>query len=149
VIAEIIGAVASNSLFLIGDAAAMSVDVVSYACSTWGERVKDRTGAIDAGTRMWINIYIPLASVVALLAVSKSVSIDVSIDVIVIAIIIIIIVIVITAASPYMLLMLLALPPLPVIAVAVPLAPCRHPPPLGMTERWCSRLELTYALLDP
>ena len=144
-IAEIIGAVASNSLFLIGDAAAMSVDVVSYACSTWGERVKDRTGAIDAGTRMWINIYIPLASVVALLAVSKSVSIDVSI----IAIIIIIIVIVITAASPYMLLMLLALPPLPVIAVAAPLAPCRHPPPLGMTECWCSRLELTYALLDP
>lgn len=71
-IAEIIGAVASNSLFLIGDAAAMSVDVVSYACSTWGERVKDRTGTIDAGTRMWINIYIPLASVVALLAVTPS-----------------------------------------------------------------------------
>jgi len=69
VIAEIIGAVASNSLFLIGDAAAMSVDVVSYACSTWGERIKDRTGTVDASTRMWINIYVPLASVAALLAV--------------------------------------------------------------------------------
>jgi hypothetical protein len=95
VIAEIIGAVASNSLFLIGDAAAMSVDVVSYACSTWGERVKDRTGAIDAGTRMWINIYIPLASVVALLAVSESVSMDVIVVVIIFVIIVIVIVIII------------------------------------------------------
>lgn len=54
----------------------MSVDVISYACSSWGERVKDRTGTIDQWTRLMTNVYIPLGSVVALLAVSAYITVE-------------------------------------------------------------------------
>jgi len=76
VVAEIIGAFASNSLFLLGDAAAMSVDVVSYGCSIWGERVKAKFGSIDLSTRFWIDVYIPGFSIVALLAVSAYITVE-------------------------------------------------------------------------
>jgi Co/Zn/Cd efflux system component len=71
VIAEIIGALAGNSLALLGDASAMSVDVFAYLCSWYGERVKARNnGVLDEFSRMLVEVYIPCFSLVALLAVS-------------------------------------------------------------------------------
>ena len=40
VIGEIIGAVISNSLSLIGDASAMSIDVISYLANMYAEHYK-------------------------------------------------------------------------------------------------------------
>lgn len=70
VIAEIIGAIASNSLALLGDAAAMSVDVFTYACGIWVERIKARGGKMTKFVRLMTEVYIPGFSVLALLSVS-------------------------------------------------------------------------------
>jgi Co/Zn/Cd efflux system component len=69
-IAEIIGALAGHSLSLLGDAAAMSVDVFTYLCNMYAENVKARFGSIDRNTRLVIEVYIPSFSVVALMGVS-------------------------------------------------------------------------------
>jgi len=70
VIAQIIGGLASNSLALLGDAVAMSVDVVSYSCSIYGERIKAKYGFLDKKTRLRLNVWIPLWSVLALVGIS-------------------------------------------------------------------------------
>ena len=71
VIAEIIGALAGNSLALLGDASAMSVDIFSYICCWYAERVKARNGGIlDESSRMLVEVYIPTFSVLALFGVS-------------------------------------------------------------------------------
>jgi Co/Zn/Cd efflux system component len=70
VVAEIIGALAGHSLSLLGDAAAMSVDVFTYFCNMYAENVKARFGSIDRTTRLIIEVYIPSFSVTALMGVS-------------------------------------------------------------------------------
>jgi Co/Zn/Cd efflux system component len=77
VVAEIIGALAGHSLALLGDASAMSVDVFTYICSWYGERIKIRNGGVlDEGSRMLVEVYIPTLSLVALLAVSGYIASD-------------------------------------------------------------------------
>ena len=90
--AEIVGAFAANSLSLLGDAAAMSVDVFTvsivinislliniykrcvclsqYFCNLYAEHVKDKRGKLDESTRMMLEVYIPTFSVCALIGVS-------------------------------------------------------------------------------
>jgi Co/Zn/Cd efflux system component len=70
VIAEIIGALASNSLSLLGDAAAMSVDVFTYGANMWAERTKAKYGDLDKSTRYYLEVYIPTFSICGLLAVT-------------------------------------------------------------------------------
>jgi Co/Zn/Cd efflux system component len=69
VVAEIVGALASNSLSLLGDAAAMSVDVFTYFCNMWAERMKSK-GRISMPVKFLLEVYIPLFSIMALIAVS-------------------------------------------------------------------------------
>lgn len=70
VIAEVIGASVSNSLSLLGDAAAMSIDVFTYFCSIYVERIKARGEKLSKCTRLMTEVIIPGGSVLALLAVS-------------------------------------------------------------------------------
>jgi Co/Zn/Cd efflux system component len=70
VIAEIFGAVFSNSLSLLGDAAAMSVDVFTYICNMYAERVKSRGEVISNRSRLIMEVYIPSFSVCALIGVT-------------------------------------------------------------------------------
>jgi Co/Zn/Cd efflux system component len=75
VAAEIIGAIASGSLSLLGDAAAMSVDVFTYFTNMYAERVKERTGGvIDHRTRIMLEVAIPAFSVSALIGVTAYVT---------------------------------------------------------------------------
>lgn len=77
VIAEIIGALAGNSLALLGDASAMSVDIFSYICCWYGEHIKAKNGGIlDESSRMLVEVYIPTLSLCALLGVSGYVCYD-------------------------------------------------------------------------
>jgi len=70
VAAEIVGALASNSLSLLGDASAMMVDVFTYFCNMYAERVKAKYGTLDDTTRRILEVYIPTFSVTALLGVT-------------------------------------------------------------------------------
>lgn len=76
VLAEIVGAFASNSLSLLGDAAAMSVDVFTYFCNMYSEHVKSKFGEVDHTTRVVLEVGIPLFSVTALIAVSAWITYD-------------------------------------------------------------------------
>jgi len=76
VIAEVIGALAGNSLSLLGDAAAMSVDVFTYFCNMYSEHVKSKQGTLDINTRLMIEVFIPSFSVIALLAVTVYITVD-------------------------------------------------------------------------
>lgn len=76
VVAEIVGALASNSLSLLGDAAAMSVDVFTYFCNMYSEHVKSKYGEVDITTRMVLEVGIPLFSATALIAVSAWITND-------------------------------------------------------------------------
>lgn len=70
VIAEVIGALAGNSLSLLGDAAAMSVDVMSYFSNIYAERVKARGEILTFAQKMRIEVIIPIFSACALGGVS-------------------------------------------------------------------------------
>jgi Co/Zn/Cd efflux system component len=70
VIAEIAGALYSHSLSLIGDAAAMMVDVFTYAFNMYAERVKSRGEVISNRARLIMEVYIPSLSVCALIGVT-------------------------------------------------------------------------------
>ena len=76
VVCEIIGALASNSLSLLGDAAAMSVDVFSYFANMYAERVKSKDGELSVDTRWILQVYIPLFSVMCLLGVTAWITSD-------------------------------------------------------------------------
>ena len=55
-IAEVIGAVLSGSLSLLGDAAAMSVDVFAYLCDMWAEKIKSRhPGELSPGYKLLLQ----------------------------------------------------------------------------------------------
>lgn len=70
VVAEIIGALAAHSLSLLGDAAAMSVDVFTYFTNMYAERYKIRGLEMDKSTRLMLEVYVPSFSVIALLSVT-------------------------------------------------------------------------------
>eukprot|EP00981_Chlorochromonas_danica_P005358 scaffold1084_cov250-Ochromonas_danica.AAC.9 len=76
VIAEIIGALASNSLSLLGDGSAMAVDVFTYVCNMYAEHVKAKHGGLDGRTKRFLEVYIPSFSVCALLAVTGWITSD-------------------------------------------------------------------------
>ena len=76
VASEIVGALASNSLSLLGDAAAMSVDVFSYLANMWAERTKLKYGVLDISTRWYLEVYIPTFSLVSLMAFTAWVTTD-------------------------------------------------------------------------
>ena len=78
VVAEVVGAVLSNSLSLLGDASAMSLDVSTYVISIFVEEFKLRNhGARLSVDTMWlVDIGIPTISVIALLAVTMYISVD-------------------------------------------------------------------------
>ena len=69
---------ASNSLSLLGDSAAMSVDVFTYFTNMYAERVKSRSknGQIDKTTRFLIEALVPMISVSALIGVSIYITIE-------------------------------------------------------------------------
>ena len=70
VFAEIIGALASNSLSLLGDAAAMSVDVFTYGSNMYAERLKSQGRGESERDRMILEVYVPMFSISALLGVT-------------------------------------------------------------------------------
>mmetsp|Transcript_19861 Transcript_19861/g.28552 ORF Transcript_19861/g.28552 Transcript_19861/m.28552 type:complete len:308 (+) Transcript_19861:60-983(+) len=76
VVAEIIGALASNSLSLLGDAGAMSVDVFTYFCNMYSEHVKATRGSVDNTTRFVLEVGVPTFSITALLAVTAWITYD-------------------------------------------------------------------------
>eukprot|EP01031_Cornospumella_fuschlensis_P035254 gene35254-42709_t len=69
VVGEIIGALASNSLSLLGDAVAMGIDVFTYIMNMYAEHLKNVYGKLRAQTRKILDIYIPVFSVLALVSV--------------------------------------------------------------------------------
>jgi Co/Zn/Cd efflux system component len=84
VIAEIFGAIFSNSISLLGDALAMSIDVFTYLSNIYAERVKLNSPdgkTLSLKSRIIIDIIVPMFSTVSLLAVSTYVLIS-AIDVI-------------------------------------------------------------------
>jgi len=76
VVAEIIGALASGSLSLLGDASAMAVDVFTYFSNMYAEHVKAKQGFLDKGTKRILEVYVPCFSVCALLGVTGYVTSD-------------------------------------------------------------------------
>eukprot|EP01039_Chlorochromonas_danica_P000722 gene722-784_t len=76
VIAEVIGALAGNSLSLLGDAAAMSVDVFTYITNMYAERVKGKDGKLSVFATRVLEIFIPIFSVIALLGVTGWIASD-------------------------------------------------------------------------
>ena len=76
VIAEIIGALAGHSLSLLGDAAAMSVDVFSYLANMYAEYLKDSGHEITPRQKVIIEVLVPSFSVCALIGVTIYVVID-------------------------------------------------------------------------
>jgi Co/Zn/Cd efflux system component len=78
VISEVIGGLISNSLSLLGDATAMSVDVLTYCGNIYAEYLKGVSGKIDQRTIIVTEIVIPIVSLVSLVGVSIWVSYDAS-----------------------------------------------------------------------
>jgi len=66
--AEVVAAFAAHSLSLLGDAASMVVDAFTYVLNMAAERRKGL--GIDERTRLKLELFIPLASMAALLATS-------------------------------------------------------------------------------
>ena len=63
VLGEVAGAIIGNSWSLLGDAAAMSVDVMTYFTNMQAERIKSRCGFVPLGTKMILEVYVPTFSV--------------------------------------------------------------------------------------
>lgn len=75
-IAELFGALVSDSLSLLGDSICMFVDVTSYICSTYVEWYKQRSGRVTFGSRIFTEIIVPTLSVLSLLAVTVYITVD-------------------------------------------------------------------------
>jgi Co/Zn/Cd efflux system component len=75
-IAELFGALASDSLSLLGDSICMFVDVTSYICSTYVEWYKARSGRVTFGSRIFTEIIVPTLSVLSLLGVTVYITVD-------------------------------------------------------------------------
>lgn len=78
VIGQTVGAILSNSLALLGDSAAMSVDVLAYFANWYGEDMKDKGIELSAKDRRFIKIYLPLLSVSLLFGVNIYITVDAS-----------------------------------------------------------------------
>jgi Co/Zn/Cd efflux system component len=76
VIAEIVGAFASTSLSLLGDAACMSVDIATYIGNAYVEWLKTSYGTVSVTFRYYIDVVIPAISVTALLGMTVYITID-------------------------------------------------------------------------
>lgn len=74
-LAEVAGAIIGNSWSLLGDAAAMSVDVMTYFTNMQAERIKSREGYIPLETKMALEVWVPSFSVAALLGVTAYVTV--------------------------------------------------------------------------
>jgi len=70
VIAELAAALISGSLSLLGDAAAMSVDVFSYLTNMMAERLKRGNNPLSIRTQFILEVAVPSFSVACLLAVT-------------------------------------------------------------------------------
>lgn len=69
-LAELAGAIVSGSLLLLGDSICIGVDILSYIGNIYVEWFKDRIGRDNSRVSRWcVDIFIPLFSVVTLLAV--------------------------------------------------------------------------------
>jgi cation diffusion facilitator family transporter len=75
-IAELFGALASDSLSLLGDSICMFVDVSSYICNTYVEWYKARNGRVTFGSRIFTEIIVPALSVLSLLGVTVYITVD-------------------------------------------------------------------------
>jgi Co/Zn/Cd efflux system component len=75
VLGEIAGAIIGKSWSLLGDAAAMSVDVMTYFTNMLAERIKAREGVVSLPTKMILEVYVPSFSVCALLGVTAYVTV--------------------------------------------------------------------------
>ena len=77
VIAEFIGSIRSNSLSLLGDASAMSIDVVAYLCNMIAEYLKrNSSNDLSAGTNFTLTILVPLFSIMCLVVVTSYIIYD-------------------------------------------------------------------------
>lgn len=76
VILEIVGALRSNSLSLLGDAIAMSVDVFTYSTNLYAEGTKGNADSRSIVNRVMNEIGIPSFSVICLLAVTIYITVD-------------------------------------------------------------------------
>lgn len=74
VVAEVIGALVSNSLSLLGDAAAMSIDVFTYVCNLYAEYIKSKMGHIPKRVQLILEVGIPTFSLTALIGVTTYVT---------------------------------------------------------------------------
>ena len=70
VVFEFVGALSCNSLSLFGDASAMSVDVLTYACNLYAEHAKRSGRTISESSRFVLVVGIPLLSSSALILVT-------------------------------------------------------------------------------
>jgi cation diffusion facilitator family transporter len=75
-LAEVIGAVMSGSLSLLGDAVSMCVDVVSYICGVYVEWYKNNHGRFTKWSRLTIEIIIPLVSLLSLIGITIYITSD-------------------------------------------------------------------------
>eukprot|EP01031_Cornospumella_fuschlensis_P033147 gene33147-40105_t len=75
-IAEIVGAYYSTSLSLLGDAVCMCVDVTTYVGNAYVEWVKGQYGRVSVSTRWVLEVYMPSASVLALVLVTIYITYD-------------------------------------------------------------------------
>jgi Co/Zn/Cd efflux system component len=69
-VSEIVGAHVSNSLSLLGDAIAMSIDVANYVTTIYTENLKEKYNKLPLKIRWNIEVTIPFVGVSSLLAVS-------------------------------------------------------------------------------
>ena len=67
---EIVAALLSHSLSLLGDAGAMSVDVFSYGTNMLAEKIKARDGNLSKQQRFLLEVAVPSFSVLSLLGVT-------------------------------------------------------------------------------
>lgn len=75
-VSQLIGALVSDSLALLGDSICMFVDVASYMCNTYVEWYKARHGRITFGSRVFTELIVPSLSVLSLLAVTIYITYD-------------------------------------------------------------------------
>lgn len=76
VLAEVCGAVLSNSLSLLGDAASMGIDVMTYVCNIYGEWAKNSNQRPTVRSRLILEVIIPGLSTIALLAITIYICLD-------------------------------------------------------------------------
>lgn len=76
VLAEIIGAIASNSISFLFFASAVSVDVICYFSSYWVEKMKRQDGFLSTSMRMILEVGVPGFSVLCLVVVTGYMVVD-------------------------------------------------------------------------